>query len=48
MNDQDMRDTFGIPASHQAIMLRISAVARHFNRTAAALRHSVKRHFNYP
>lgn len=37
--------------AHQAILLRIdslSAVARHFHRSEAALRHSVKRHFNYP
>lgn len=37
--------------AHQAIILRIaslSAVARHFHRTEAALRQSVKRHFNYP
>lgn len=37
--------------AHEAITLRaasLSAVARHFNRTEAALRHSVKRHFNYP
>jgi REP element-mobilizing transposase RayT len=37
--------------SHQAITLRIaslSEVARRFHRTEAALRHSVKLHFNYP
>jgi REP element-mobilizing transposase RayT len=37
--------------AHQAITLRITslcAVARHCNRTEAALRQSVKRHFNYP
>jgi hypothetical protein len=37
--------------AHQAILLRIASlsyVARHFRRTEAALRHSVKRHFNYP
>jgi hypothetical protein len=37
--------------AHQAILSRIaslSAVARHFHRTEAALRQSVKRHFNYP
>lgn len=37
--------------AHQAITLRIdslSAVARHFNRSEAALRQSIKRHFDYP
>jgi hypothetical protein len=37
--------------AHQSITLKIvslSEVARRFNRTEAALRHSVKRHFNYP
>ncbi len=37
--------------AHQAITLRIaslSAVARHFNRSEAALRQSIKLHFNYP
>lgn len=37
--------------AHQAVSLRIASmsdVARHFGRSEGALRHSVKRHFNYP
>ena len=57
VTEQDLRDSSALRhltkawIAYQAALLRIasvSEVARQFNRTEAALRHSVKRHFNYP